>query len=127
MKTFENFTNDITYHVYKHPCSTHLLYYLIPDKYNDMLKNDKNFKIGMYKTPFKEYLNTFYDEKKHGSNKSLIEHIGEYKIDIPKWAHKYDTETGAYYYEFVDDFSKNAEWVKLNIFDKIPDKVSNRI
>ena len=51
--------------IYTHPCSTNTLVYIIPKKFDEILKNDPNFKIGFYRTPFKEYLNKYYDDDRH--------------------------------------------------------------
>jgi hypothetical protein len=119
IKLFENFGTTL-YHFYEHPCSTHGLFYAIPNEWNDILEHDEDFKIGMYGTPFKEYLEEIYDQPRHGKlqGRHFIEHVGTKEMEMPKWAEKLryeDEETGAYYYEFVDEYNPKCEWSKLGV------------
>lgn len=116
IKLFEEMDSEKEiYHFYLHPCSTHSLYYAIPDKFDKDLRNDDNFIIGMYQTQFKEYLNTYYTKDRHGKlkGKTFIQFIGCKEIEMPEWTKKNlctDKQKGIYYYQFVD-----YDWDKLGL------------
>jgi hypothetical protein len=95
-------TDENYFHLYRHPCSTSTLYYIIPDKFINRLKSDKNFKIGFYGTDFNDYLSKIYDNERHGSlqGKSYIEYFGKKKLNISPKEHNTYNYKDMYYYEY---------------------------
>ena len=98
----ENKQDEKYFHLYLHPCSTSVLYYFIPDEFNDKLKSDKDFKIGYYGTDFKDYLSKIYDEERHGSlkGKNYIQYLGKKKLNIEPKKHNIYKYSDMYYYEY---------------------------
>ena len=120
LKTFDQFSRineskdekqqEKYYHLYLHPCSTCVLYYFIPDEFNDILKSDEDFKIGQYKADFNDYLNKTYDKDRHGSlkGKNYIQYFGKEKLSIkPTKNNTLYEYKDMYYYEFGDTTSPN--------------------
>lgn len=98
----ENNQDGKYYHLYLHPCSTSVLYYFIPDEFNDILKSDKDFEIGFYETNFNDYLNKVYDQERHGSlrGENYIQYKGKEKLNIEPDEHNIYKYKDMYYYEY---------------------------
>jgi len=89
------------FHLYLHPTSGGALFYLIPDEFNDILKSDKDFKIGFWQKNFNDYLAKYYDDIQGSLNgKAHIRYFGKHKLNFsPKEINTYEYKD-MYYYEY---------------------------
>ena len=101
------------FHLYLHPTSGGVLYYLIPDEFNDILKSDSDFEIGHWGTPFIKYLTTYYDKDRHGSlkGKPYIQYFGKKELNFKPKKHNIYEYKDMYYYEYdSSDIPKEIEY-----------------
>lgn len=97
-----NTSNEKYYHLYLHPTSTEVLFYFIPDEFNDKLRSINDFKIGFYNVDFNDYLKRVYDNQRHGllQGKTYIQYIGKEKLNIEPKKHNIIEYNNMYYYEY---------------------------